>query len=152
MAIFGSKVSLLKSTRLKQEICLYCEQDGKMIGSVFSKYIHVYNVPIFPVSKRVVAQCMCCKKLWKLEEMNPELKKNALQLLSQKVPTRHYLGSISLAALLVVSACFHLFSGKNSGRYLSNPLVETVHQLKMGEKYSTNQMEVVQGDQILPAK
>ena len=62
MIIFGTKASNIGSFDVPKSKCEYCELESTQRISVFGKYAHIFWIPIFPTSKKAIAECTHCKR------------------------------------------------------------------------------------------
>jgi hypothetical protein len=73
MIIFGSRASILGNFEASDIKCDYCHEERTQRVSVFGKYAHVFWIPVFPLGKKAVAECMHCKRTIDQKEFSPKL-------------------------------------------------------------------------------
>ncbi len=101
MIYFGTRASNIGNFDIPNSKCSYCEQSNTQRVSVFGKYAHIFWIPIFPIGKKAVAECMHCKRTIEQKEFDPELKKLYKENKGKaKRPFWHWLG-LGLFGLLV---------------------------------------------------
>lgn len=61
MIFYGTKGSHLKSERVSSVNCRHCEQQTSYTVSIFGRYAYLYWIPVFPLTKKGVAECDHCK-------------------------------------------------------------------------------------------
>jgi hypothetical protein len=88
MIIYGTNGTHVRSETLPGYSCPNCTTPDTLRMQVFSRYIHVYWVPIFPYSTPLVTDCGHCQTAWEQKELPAELREPA-QLL-KKTTRRPY--------------------------------------------------------------
>ncbi len=83
MIIYGIGKTHLGHAILENEICENCKEKQSLILNVFGKHIHIFWIPLFPISKKVYSQCSHCKKVLEYEEM-PKTIKMKCEILKKK--------------------------------------------------------------------
>ncbi|PJJ60917.1 hypothetical protein [Hymenobacter chitinivorans] len=72
MIIYGTNGSLVRTVGAEPELaCPACTTPRAMRLSVFSRYLHVYWIPLLPYTKPAVAQCTRCGGAWEASELPP---------------------------------------------------------------------------------
>lgn len=69
MLIIGKRRSNLTTEHLYGLLCPNCKVAGQMQVTIQGAYIHLYWVPMFPLSKRSTTLCHCCKQQLQETEM-----------------------------------------------------------------------------------
>ena len=143
MIIYGSKSSHVNSALLGDATCPHCETTGQMVMSVFSNYAHVFWIPLFPLTKKVVATCNHCKAFYELKDMPPEIKDQCYTYKkAQKKPLWQFLGLAGIAFLIVMGIINSEIESKKTDTFLENPMLNDVYTVKYEKNYST--MKIVE--------
>ena len=102
MIIYGSKLAHLKSEQSRNTTCESCDSKGTVVFSVFSKHVHVFWIPLFPVGKKVFSECLHCKKVLKTKEMPNDFKQEYKIIKSDsKVPVWQFSGLILIVLIIL---------------------------------------------------
>ena len=139
---YGSKSSHVKSAYLDDAVCPSCETSGQMVMSVFAFYAHVFWIPLFPLYKKVYANCNHCQAAYELKEMPQDLRDQCVKFRrGQRFPIWHFAGLIAICLIIL----FGVFSDSNASRrqnaYLTNPQVNDVYVIQYdNEDYSTDEV------------
>jgi len=104
MIVYGARASRIGNFYLDNTSCEYCKETGKQEVSVFGRYVHIFWIPIFPIGKKAVSECVHCKRTIEQKDFTPELKSNYTSNLSQaKRPVWHFSGLILIGAFILFS-------------------------------------------------
>jgi cell division protein FtsL len=68
MIVYGIQSSLRK-TEVIAENCPNCNTSGSLQMNVFQRYVHIFWIPVVPIGKTGVSQCLHCRQILKLKEM-----------------------------------------------------------------------------------
>jgi hypothetical protein len=150
MIIYGSRSTTLKAAELPDEKCSNCQTQGSIIMGVYSKYAHIFWIPIFPIGKVGISQCLHCKQVLKENQMPTELKKQYWSLKNQaKVPIWQFIGLILIGVLVVGSIISGNASKKNEAQYLAAPQSGDIYEFKTEDgSYSTWKLTKVTMDSL----
>jgi hypothetical protein len=155
MIIYGTNGSLRRSEPAPGLVCPACSNPDRMQLSVFSRYAHVYWLPLFPYSKPVVAQCGHCKGAWTEKELPAEAAqlKQAAQLLRKhtSAPWWQWSGLALLAAGLVWAFVASRQDDQANADYLAAPRVGdvyTVHESDSARRYSLLKVVAAHGNTV----
>jgi len=64
MIIYGTNGAHVRTAPLPGVACPSCATSDALQLSVFSRYAHIYWIPLFPYSKPTVAQYGHCQQAW----------------------------------------------------------------------------------------
>ena len=102
MIFFGMRAKLVKQLHVTDLSCDNCgARDGHMVSS-FSRHAHLYWIPMLPIGKRNLAECVNCKRSYKLNEVPPEALEGihaALEVEKPKTPIWQFCGCAILLLL-----------------------------------------------------
>ena len=138
---YGSKSSHLKSAFLDDAVCPSCETAGQMVMSVFAFYAHVFWIPLFPLYKKVYANCNHCNAEYELKEMSPDLRTQCVKFRkAQKFPIWHFLGVAAVCLFIIFAVIEGNQNSNQQNSYLKNPQVNDVYVIQYeNEDYSTDE-------------
>ena len=115
---FGSRSSIIKNIRLKQQIkCASCENETRFNVATKGYYFHFMFIPLFPLFKQNLLECNHCKKVYFFREVSESVKrvvKREQELDAPKRPLWHGCGCLVIIAVIV------LFFMLGIGGYLYN--------------------------------
>ena len=105
MIIFGTKGAHVRTEPLPGATCPTCTAPETLQLSVFSRYAHIYWIPLFPFSKPTLAQCTQCLSTWEQQHMPLEVR-GAAQQLKEGVaaPIWHWAGLAIIGLFVAWSA------------------------------------------------
>ncbi|TYZ07860.1 hypothetical protein FY528_14275 [Hymenobacter lutimineralis] len=155
MIIYGTNGSHVRTVAAPALACPACANPGQLSLSVFSRYAHIYWVPLVPYAKPAVAQCLHCKGAWTLKELPPEATniREDLQTLKKQTmaPWWHWSG---LVVLLLLAAWGLWASGrdqKENAAYLAAPQVGDIYTVRENDsagEYSLLKVVRTQGNTV----
>lgn len=150
MIIYGTKAHPLKSDLLPNETCTNCNTKGKIVMSIFSKYAHIFWIPIFPVGRVGVSTCMNCQQTLVSKDMPMYLKMQYEQTVPQtKVPWWTWSG-LGLIAILIGSAVYaNKLDDENYKKYIAAPQAGDLYSFKTEDGYSMMRVAEVRPDSLL---
>lgn len=152
MIIYGSNGSHLRTDALAGTSCPACATFGKMKASVYSRYAHVYWIPLFPFSKSAVTQCDHCQQAWEEKGLPAQLQPAVREL---KKSTRFPLWNWAGVALMVLGLAGAAIAGRSHERdrkaYLAAPRtgdIYTVHSPGDSTKYTLLKVVSARGNTV----
>ena len=80
MLIFGSRAVNLITLQSNNGICPSCGTVGSTVIGVYSKHVHIFWVPIFPIGKEGVSQCQHCKYTVNDDDMPEDIRREYFTL------------------------------------------------------------------------
>jgi len=98
--IYGTGTTRLITTPLPTLPCAYCGTQGQLSVTVFSRYVSLFWIPVFPFGKISVTVCAHCKQTLTSKEPLPETYRLPVQTVQQHAPTAFS----NFALLLLVGA------------------------------------------------
>ena len=85
--------------------CPFCEETNTTSIAVYSKYYHIFWVPLFPVAKESHASCSSCHSSRDDNRFGPELTKQAA-VIQKEMKHPAYLYLLTILFCLVIAAIF----------------------------------------------
>lgn len=114
---FGTGNSRVNTVPLPDLVCVHCNTANSLTSTVFSRYFHLFWIPVFPIGKTSVTVCQHCKQTLTTREIpvNYQVPVRAIQ-----AQARTPLTNFALLMLLGVAIIFIFVVGRTSPRPSSN--------------------------------
>jgi hypothetical protein len=134
MIFYGTNGALVRTEPLPATLCPACATTGTLKLSVFSRYAHIYFVPLFPYSKPAVVQCDHCQQGWDGKAL-PGALQPAVQDLKKSVraPWWHWSGLGIIAAIIGWSAVASTQDARANAAYLAAPHAGDIYTIRSPE-------------------
>ncbi|MCI1188768.1 hypothetical protein MON38_15175 [Hymenobacter sp. DH14] len=109
----GIRRSTIATEHLSGLACAYCHTPETLTCTVFSRYVHLFWVPAFPVGKFSVTSCQHCKQVLTAREM-PASYVAPVQAVQQqaKTPLTHFALLLLFGAVVLLSLLISVFGKK----------------------------------------
>ncbi len=138
MIIYGTRASHVSTEQLQHVSCPSCGTESSVSISLFSRYVHIFWIPLFPYGKKAVSQCQHCQQVLEERKMPKEFKDHlATQKMKSRTPIWQFIGLVIIAALAV----WFYFVDKNNTQkelaFLADPQINDVYEFKTEGNYST---------------
>ncbi|MCB2410905.1 zinc ribbon domain-containing protein [Hymenobacter lucidus] len=112
---FGLGQSRVSAALLPGVACAYCGTPDSVTATVFSRYFHVFWIPLIPLGKFSLTHCSHCKQTLEKREMPAAYQAPVATLQnSAKLPVSNYLALILLGLGVLFIIGVGLFSRKTS--------------------------------------
>ena len=149
MIFYGTKGSHLKSERVSGVNCRHCEQQTSYTVSIFGRYAYLYWIPVFPLTKKGVAECDHCKITLKPKEMDEQLRMKYDNVnRNVKTPITYWIGSLILIAIIAFGIYAVNQHEKDVVEYIKAPQTGDVIEYKPNDFYSTLKITRVENDSV----
>ncbi|MDO7853767.1 hypothetical protein [Hymenobacter convexus] len=152
MILYGYKGAHVRTAPLPGVACPFCAAADTLHVSLFSRYAHIYYIPLFPFAKPVVAACANCNLSWDNKALPPALRE---PIRAAKQATRMPLWTWSGTALLAVGLGWAALAGARDDRenqaYLTAPHVGDIYTVRAkadDNAYSLLKVVGVQGSTV----
>ena len=121
MIIYGTGSTKIKEHDLFNK-CSHCN-NNTLKAFVYSKYVSVFWIPVFPINKYVATQCSHCNQVLQEKQMPDDLKQTALAIKREsKKSIKSFSGLIMLGSLFIFIAFIGITSGENTKKYALKPM------------------------------
>jgi len=117
---FGTRASKIKTRKIKRTSCPHCETKDSFSVSTFSKYFHFFFIPIIPLFKTHVAECLHCRKSYSKHEFTNEMNA-ALERENETNPAKRPIWQ-GCGCMLITGFFVLVFSISIYGVYFGNNL------------------------------
>lgn len=150
MIIYGSKGTHLKTERVNNIRCDYCQQQTPHNISVFGRYAYLYWIPFFPMGKKAISECTHCKVTLEKNNMNQQLQTAHDTVKGKtKTPFWYWAGLIILATFIVPSIFSYSQHKKDVQKYIAQPKTNDIIEYKSSaSNYSTLKITNVTADSV----
>ncbi|MDO7845054.1 hypothetical protein Q5H92_01705 [Hymenobacter sp. M29] len=135
--LFGTRNATIATAPLPGLACANCHTPEALTCAVFSRYVHLFWIPAFPISKTSITVCQHCKQALTTREM-PASYRAPVQAVQQqaRTPLTHFALLLLFGAVVALGLVMSLF-GKSTTRpdAATNTAASTV---AVGSRYRFN--------------
>jgi zinc-ribbon family len=148
MIIYGTGSTKVTEESLMNK-CSHCN-NNKLTAFVYSRYVDIFWIPIFPIGKYVSTQCSHCNQVLQEKQMPEDLKQTALSLKSvSKTPLKSFSGLIVIAGLIALGFFINIKSGKDTQKFSGQPMIGDTYYYKTSDgNYSTMKLVEMWADTL----
>jgi hypothetical protein len=133
---FGTGTSLINSFELAGVSCVNCGTRNSVVITVYSRYLHLFWLPVLPLGKSSVSKCRHCQQVFEAKQMPPAYREPALEAQQQaRIPVTNYL------ALAVVGVLFLGIMVVGTIRGRQQPATKQLTANASGESTTPSAME-----------
>ncbi|OON67653.1 hypothetical protein [Hymenobacter sp. CRA2] len=147
MIIYGTNGSHVRTEPLPGVACPACHTADRMHASVFSRYIHIYWVPLLPYRKPAVALCQHCQGIWELAQLPAEADDIKQALRAKKKATRapwwQWSGLAVLTLGVVWAADASIRDGHDNDAFLAAPRAGDIYTVRNDSSRNYSLLKVV---------
>jgi hypothetical protein len=149
MIFYGTKGAHLKSEKISGVKCSHCEQQTSYTASIFGRYAYLYWIPVFPLSKKGVAECDHCKITLEPKQMDAQLRMKYDNVnRNVKTPITYWIGSLIILAAIAFGYYSVSQHEKDVVEYIKAPKTGDVVEYKPSDFYSTLKITRVENDSV----
>lgn len=131
MIIYGWNAKNIKQAPIENE-CVNCGEKHAQIA-IFSYYVHIFWIPLFPYKKSAQIVCSNCKHATEDGDLprDSEMRKNLKQLKGAvSTPKYMFAGSILLLLAVAYFTFLGISSSQQESSYIEDPQIGDVYVLK----------------------
>lgn len=151
MVFFGTSEKEVKSGKISNVICDYCQENVNMYYTITSRYFHLYFVPLFPFKRNTVLACESCETVF-ISKRFSTIQKSKLQRENELKPARNpvwmYSGVLLLTLLIPLAFLQSKKADEKKLEYKNNPMIGDVYFLSLPNKYTTMKIAAVDKDSV----
>lgn len=150
MIIYGHRATKTSHQNLFGIKCPHCESRDSLEMYTFSRYAHIFWIPLFPYKKEAVTQCNHCKQTLTKKEFSPELLEKYDEVKTQvKTPYWQFAGS-ALIVLLIISGVYSgIQDDKKDNAFLKSPKTGDIYEIKTNKgQYTLYKVAEVKDDSV----
>jgi hypothetical protein len=149
MIIYGSRDATLQSTSFEDHFCTNCGQKGTISCKVYSRHAHLFWIPLFPYSKRLVIWCNNCGKEFHINELNPQLQEEIKRFRgSCRAPFWQWVGLTLIVTSIILNIINVVTDNNNTKKYLHSPEINDVYCIENDDGYSLMYINEIKGDSV----
>lgn len=150
MIIYGSRAVHLNSVQLPSSSCPACAAEGSLVLSVYRKHAHIFWIPLFPIGKVGLSQCLNCKNARESNEMPDGVRKEFENLKRDtKGPIWQFAGLGLIALLVFWISIASAQDKKHELELMASPQTGDIYQYKDASNgYSTFKIVSVSPDSL----
>jgi len=150
MIIFGTRGRVLKSKEIISYDCEHCNSKNTVTFSVIARYFHIFWIPIFPTSRKVISQCSHCKQVLYKNQMSAKMKQDyASEAANFKRPLTHFFGLFLIGLFFCQVIFFVCKNSLNENEYLKNPKIDDIYKIQKNNVYTFYKVSEVKGDTVI---
>jgi hypothetical protein len=150
MIIYGNKATKTGHQSLFGAKCSNCNTRDSLEMYTFSRYFHLFWIPVFPYRKEALTQCNHCKQVLNKKEFSADLLGQYEEMkMNIKTPYWQFIGAGLLAALIISISFSIKEDNKRDAAYLTAPKVGDVYEIKIAYKsYTLYKVSEVTADSV----
>lgn len=138
---YGVRTTPVLTAPLPDLACAHCQTPNGLSCTVFSRYVHFFWIPVFPIGKDSVTECAHCKQTLLAREM-PASYRAPVQAVQQQAgtPLTHFALVLLLGAFVAFGMVMSLF-GKSDKSTATAPVSAqetTAGSAVAGTRYKIN--------------
>jgi hypothetical protein len=138
MIIYGHKATKTGHQSLFGTKCSNCNTNNSLEMYSFSRYFHIFWIPVFPYRKEALTQCNNCKQVLHKKEFSSDLLSQYDEMKTNiKTPYWQFIGAGLLAALIIVITFSIKEDNKRDTAYLTAPKEGDIYEIKIAYKNYT---------------
>jgi hypothetical protein len=138
MIIYGHKATKTGHQSLFGTKCSSCGTKDEIEMYTFSRYFHLFWIPVFPYRKEAVTQCNHCKKVLHKKEFSADLLSQYEEMkMNIKTPYWQFTGA-GLLALLIIAITYSVKEDdKRDIAFLTAPRAGDIYEIKLSSNNYT---------------
>jgi hypothetical protein len=150
MLIYGNRATKTGHHNLFGTKCSHCNTANSLEMYTFSRYAHIFWIPLFPYKKEAVTQCNHCKQVLTKKEFDSTLTEKFNDIKTQtKTPYWQFIG-LGLIVLGIAAGTYGAAEdNKRDKVFLNAPATGDVYEIRMGTgKYTLYKVASVKADSV----
>lgn len=154
---FGVRNSVIAAEPLSGLACANCQTPEALTGTVFSRYLHLFWIPVVAIGKSSVTACRHCKQVLTAREM-PASYRAPVQALQQRArtPLTHFALLLLFGAVVAFGMVMSVFGTSKpttpaTGSAAAEAAVGNRYQFKLGgygQQYGLAEVTKVAADTV----
>lgn len=150
MIIYGWRASHVKSQISDTVKCVQCQTEKTTLFSVFSRYVHIFWIPLFPYGRKGFTECQKCGYETDSSYTDDHYKRGHRELLQQtNIPFWQFAGLLIIVAFVSWGVISSQLEKENTRTYLESPSVGDKYFYKTDEgNYSVFKIRHIGSDSV----
>lgn len=150
MLIYGNRATKTGHQSLFGVKCPNCQTRDSLEMYSFSRYVHLFWIPLFPYKKEAVTQCNHCKQVLHKKEFSSELQSKFEEMKgSIKTPYWQFAGLLLIGVLVAVGINDAAEDNKKDKDYLTSPKTGDIYQIRTEDgNYTLYKVAEVKNDSV----
>lgn len=131
MIIYGWRASHVKSEISDTITCSNCQSSKTTLFSVFSRYFHIFWIPLVPYGRKGGSVCQNCGMEFLSGEMVDPYKKAYIELRQQtRIPFWQFSGLLIIIVLVSYFTFANYQEEQNTAKFTAEPLIGDIYFYK----------------------
>jgi hypothetical protein len=150
MIVYGHRATKTGHQSLFGVKCGHCEAKDSLEMYTFSRYAHIFWIPLFPYKKEAVTQCNHCKEILSKKEFSSDLLAKYEEMkLNIKTPYWQFIGLAAIALLVTLGIYTGIQDDKRDKAFLNAPKPGDIYEIKTkGGQYTLFKVAEVKKDSV----
>lgn len=150
MIVYGNKATKTGHQNLFGTKCSHCGTRDSLEMYTFSRYFHLFWIPVFPYKKEAVTQCNHCKQVLNKKEFPSELLSQYEEMkTTAKTPYWQYIGLLIFGGLILLLVFSIQEDDKRDKAYLAAPKAGDIYEIKTTDgAYTLYKVSQVTADSV----
>lgn len=149
MIFYGTRGSNVLTEQLDMTTCINCNEQSVALV-VYSRYAHVYWIPVFPIGKLTATECINCKQSFTGDAIPASYKEQVdYQKVKASTPILHFAGLMVIVAAIIAGV---ISSHQNDKTMLASIEAaqpgDTYHVKYDSKEYTLWKVTEVKGDTV----
>lgn len=150
MIIFGLRTGNAKQAKSNLHDCAYCGTSQSVQLHFYTRYFHIFWIPVIPLYKTGVSQCNHCKQVLDKAQMPPHLQAGYAQARKKaKTPIKYYSWLIIVAVFFAFAVFAVITENKDTKAWLQQPQAGDVYEIKKDDGYTLYRIKEIKGDTVV---
>ena len=150
--LIGTKTHLIQEGQIKDVDCPKCSGNNSLTYRIYSKYVHLTMIPLFPVGKIFESECSDCNVDLDYEDFSENDKQkiiNQKEIKNTETPFWTYSGSALAIGFLIYGINYYIENNHQIEERIKTPTSGDVYNLKLDSGYySTIRIDKISNDSI----
>jgi zinc-ribbon family len=150
MIISGNRATKTGHQSLFGTKCNSCGTKDSLEMYTFSRYFHIFWIPVFPYKKEAITQCNHCKQILNKKEFSSDLLSQYEEMKANiKKPYWQYIGAVLFAVLIISVIASIREDNKKDIAFLNAPEKGDIYQIRTTDgQYTLYKVSEVKTDSV----
>lgn len=152
IVLIGTQTSLIQQGQIIEVDCPKCYAEKSLTYRIYSKYVHITTIPLFPVGKIFESECNNCNQNFDYEDFSENNKEriiNIKEIKNAETPFWTYLGITILIGFIIFQINNYIENNNLITERIKTPTIGDVYNLKLTSGYySTIRIDKINNDSI----